>query len=50
MTISTMTISHPQESDFTEWKEIFQLYIAFYKTSLPDDQYTKTWERIINPE
>jgi len=34
-------------SDFDEWSALFHAYIDFYKSVLPDDQYKKTFERIL---
>ncbi|XPS78111.1 D-amino-acid N-acetyltransferase [Ascochyta lentis] len=39
-----------EQSDFDEWKRLFRLYIDFYKSSLPEAQYRKTFERILNPQ
>ena len=39
-----------EKEDYGEWERLFRLYIKFYKSSLPDAQYPKTFERILNPE
>lgn len=38
-----------EQDDFKEWERLFRLYIEFYKSSLPDAQYRKTFERILDP-
>jgi len=35
-------------SDFAEWNALFRAYIDFYESSLPDEQYTKTFNRLVN--
>lgn len=39
-----------EQSDYAEWERLFRLYIAFYKSSLPDAQYAKTFARILDPQ
>ncbi|KAF2625432.1 acyl-CoA N-acyltransferase [Macroventuria anomochaeta] len=39
-----------EKDDYDEWERLFRLYIEFYKSSLPDAQYPRTFERILNPE
>ncbi|KAG9204468.1 hypothetical protein G6514_000925 [Epicoccum nigrum] len=39
-----------EQSDYAEWERLFRLYIAFYKSSLPDTQYAKTFARILDPQ
>lgn len=39
-----------EKSDYAEWERLFRLYIAFYKSSLPDTQYAKTFARILDPQ
>jgi GNAT superfamily N-acetyltransferase len=34
------------ESDKTRWLELFKEYIVFYKSSLSDEQFELTWQRI----
>lgn len=40
----------PTRSDYDEWEVLFRAYIKFYDTSIPDEQYRKTFERIIDEE
>ena len=54
---SSRTMSTSQEphitpinaSDFDEWAQLFRGYIDFYKSSIPDTQYRRTFDRIIDP-
>jgi hypothetical protein len=39
-----------ERDDYDEWERLFRLYIDFYKSSLPDAQYSKTFERILDPQ
>ncbi|KAF2149779.1 putative acetyltransferase [Myriangium duriaei CBS 260.36] len=38
-----------QQSDYAEWERLFRAYVAFYKSSLPDEQYRKTFDRLLDP-
>jgi hypothetical protein len=51
-TLSTIDvqITPLEQSDYAEWERLFRLYIAFYKSSLPDTQYAKTFARILDPQ
>jgi len=39
-----------EKEDYDEWERLFRLYIEFYKSSLPDAQYPKTFARIMDPQ
>ncbi|CAI7663086.1 unnamed protein product [Penicillium bialowiezense] len=41
-------ITKLDRSDFDEWAALFRDYITFYETSIPEDQYRKTFERIMD--
>lgn len=43
-------ITKLNRNDFDEWSALFRGYIDFYETSIPEDQYEKTFERILDPE
>lgn len=47
---SELQITPIKRDDFEEWERLFRLYIDFYKSSLPDEQYRKTFERIVDPQ
>jgi GNAT superfamily N-acetyltransferase len=42
------TILEP--ADRERWTELWRGYLTFYETTLPDDIYAATWERIIDPK
>ncbi len=46
---------HPQIVDIADigydaWVPLWQAYLAFYRTSLPDEQYRLTWARLTGRE
>lgn len=43
-------ITKLDRKDFKEWAGLFKGYINFYETSIPEDQYQKTFERILDPK
>ncbi|KAJ4317575.1 D-amino-acid N-acetyltransferase [Neodidymelliopsis sp. IMI 364377] len=45
---SNVEITPIKPDDFDEWERLFRAYIDFYKSSLPDAQYRKTFDRILN--
>lgn len=45
-----LRITPIEKEDYKEWERLFRLYIEFYKSSLPDAQYPKTFERILDPQ
>ena len=52
--MSTSTVPEPpitglRDSDYQEWERLFRAYIAFYKASIPDEQYRKTFDRLLDP-
>lgn len=36
-------------ADYDEWARLFRAYIDFYKSSIPDAQYRKTFDRLVDP-
>ena len=46
-TILPTTILEPVDRE--RWTELWRGYLTFYETTLPDDVYAATWERIIDP-
>lgn len=42
-------ITELTRNDFDEWAALFKRYINFYKTSIPEEQYQQTFERILDP-
>ena len=43
-------ITKLNSNDFYEWSTLFRAYIDFYETSIPEDQYKRTFERILDSE
>jgi hypothetical protein len=37
------------QEDFVAWEPLFKAYIDFYQTSIPADQYQKTFDRLVDP-
>lgn len=50
MTAETFEINKLTPDDFAEWSVLFKAYIDFYQTTIPEEQYRKTFDRILNPE
>ena len=44
------SISIIKQNEFELWNELWQKYLKFYETSLPDSVTKVTWERIMDPE
>ena len=42
-------ITKLNSNDFDEWAALFRGYIVFYETTIPEDQYRKTFDRILDP-
>lgn len=47
---SKLRITPIEKEDYDEWERLFRLYIEFYKSSLPDAQYPKTFARILDSQ
>ncbi|RSL83039.1 hypothetical protein CEP51_004768 [Fusarium floridanum] len=43
-------INEPTNADFDEWSVMFRAYIDFYEASIEEEQYRRTFDRIINKE
>jgi hypothetical protein len=39
-----------KDTDFDEWSRLFRAYVAFYKSELPDAQYRRTFDRLVDPK
>ena len=44
------SVSFIKQNEFELWNELWQKYLKFYQTSLPDPVTKVTWERIMDPE
>lgn len=47
MSSATYQIEKPVRSDFEEWSKLFHDYIAFYNSKIEEEQYARTFDRII---
>ncbi|KAF4437559.1 histone acetyltransferase hpa2 [Fusarium austroafricanum] len=47
MSQATYHIEKPVREDFEQWSKIFHAYIEFYKSKIDEDQYARTFDRII---
>ena len=45
---STTEITRLHPEDRPRWTELWQAYLAFYDTVLPDAQYDDTWARLLH--
>lgn len=46
--MTTYEINDVTKDDFAEWSALFRDYLVFYETSIPDEQYKETFNRIVN--
>lgn len=46
---ASFEITQLNRADYDEWAVLFRAYIDFYKSSIEDGQYHKTFERILDP-
>lgn len=42
----TLTIRPLEESDHADWRRLWTDYLTFYETSVPEDVYQTTWQRL----
>ncbi len=45
----TLNIRKPTIDDYSEWKTLWESYLVFYKTKLPQEITASLWQRIIDP-
>ena len=38
------------QADWAAWEPLFKAYIDFYQTSIPTEQYQKTFDRLVDPQ
>ena len=46
----TITIRRLEPNDRDAWEPLFQGYLKFYESSLPDDVVAETWSRILSTD
>ncbi|WP_019172368.1 GNAT family N-acetyltransferase [Pseudaminobacter salicylatoxidans] len=44
--MSEITIRPFQQSDHDDWRRLWTAYLEFYKTTVPEEVYKTTWERL----
>ncbi|KTT04697.1 GNAT family acetyltransferase [Pseudomonas oryzihabitans] len=44
-----MTIRPLTPADHAPWRDLWQAYLAFYETVLPETTYARTWQRLLEP-
>ena len=42
-------ITSLEDFDFDEWNRLFRAYIDFYKATIPETQYRRTFDRLVDP-
>ena len=45
----TVTIRAIAPPDFDDWRRLWGGYLEFYRTSLPDEMFRLTWQRLLDP-
>ena len=40
----------PTLDDFSEWKALWESYLVFYQTKLPQENTRMLWQRIVDPQ
>lgn len=46
--MTEITIRPLARSDEPEWRRLWTAYLEFYKTSVPEEVYATTWERLLD--
>ena len=49
MTAPRFTIRPPGGADRAQWEPLWQGYLRFYQSSLPDEHSNLLWQRILDP-
>jgi GNAT superfamily N-acetyltransferase len=47
---AAIVVTELRAGDRARWAELWRGYLDFYETSLPEQIYTHTWQRLIAPE
>jgi len=47
---NTIAISALKSTDFIEWSRLFKEYETYCTNTIPEEQYRKTFDRLLNPE
>ena len=43
-----ITVRPLQQSDHADWRRLWTAYLTFYETTLADDVYANTWQRLFD--
>ena len=46
--MSTLTVRPLAQSDHAEWRRLWTDYLTFYETSVPEEVYQTTWQRLFS--
>lgn len=46
----TLEIRPVHAADFDDWRELWQAYLTFYRTTLPEGRTEKTWSRMLDDD
>ncbi len=46
--MNDLTIRPLEQADHAEWRRLWTAYLEFYKTSVPEEVYRTTWERLFD--
>lgn len=44
--MSDLVVRPLQQSDHAEWRRLWTAYLTFYETSVPEEVYETTWQRL----
>ena len=44
--MTEVTVRPLQQSDQLDWRRLWTAYLAFYKTTVPEEVYATTWKRL----
>lgn len=51
MSVSSAVVIRPlDEADFAEWHRLWTEYLAFYETTVPEEVYKSTFERLLGSD
>ncbi len=50
MTSNELTIRPLAAGDEDDWRRLWTLYLEYYETSVPEDVYQATWQRLLSGE
>lgn len=45
----SLTVRPLQQSDHADWRRLWTSYLEFYETTVPEEVYRTTWQRLFSP-